>query len=88
MATTEARLQAPDPDQINALLLEALAAVAELGEGAMGSWPELNRATEKLGGALSKAAEGLALCGITRRAVVEIAQRGHQRGLWPREGAR
>ncbi len=50
--------------------------------------PEPNYASEKLGYALYKAAEGLALCDVELEEVTEEARRGHQNGLWLKEDAR
>jgi hypothetical protein len=80
-AITERQLRTVGPEDVNCALLEAATAVAEMGEGAVGKWPELTCATANLGEALSRAAEGLALCGISLRAVLENAERGHRRGL-------
>jgi hypothetical protein len=89
MATTiEGRPRATGPEDVNCALLDAATAVAEMGEGAVAHWPELTCATAKLGEALSRAAEGLALCGVTRRAVLENAERGHRRGFELRGGER
>ena len=69
-------------------LLDAADAIADMAQRVQLNGPEITYASEKLGHALYKAAEGLALCDVELHEVVEEARRGHQHGLWLREDER
>ena len=69
-------------------LLDAADAIGDMAYRIRLNGPEPNYASEKLGYALYKAAEGLALCDVELDEVAEEARRGHQNGLWLKEDAR
>jgi hypothetical protein len=76
-----------EPDVAGALL-DAADAIADMAQRVQLNGPEVTYASEKLGHALYKAAEGLALCDVELHEVVEEARRGHQHGLWLKEDER
>jgi hypothetical protein len=69
-------------------LLDAADAIADLAYRVRLNGAERTYAGEKLGHALYKAAEGLALCDVELERVTEEARRGHQHGMWVKEDAR
>jgi len=69
-------------------LLDAADAIGDMAYRVRLNGPEPNYASEKLGYALYKAAEGLALCDIELEEVTEEARRGHQHGLWLKQDTR
>jgi hypothetical protein len=69
-------------------LLDAADAIADMAQRVQLNGPEVTYASEKLGHALYKAAEGLALCDVELHEVVEEARRGHQHGVWLKEDER
>jgi hypothetical protein len=69
-------------------LIDAVDAIADMAERVQLNGPEPNYASEKLGHALSKAAEGLALCDTSLEEVTEEARRGHLNGLLIRKELR
>lgn len=69
-------------------LIDAADAIADMAQRVQLNGPEPVYASEKLGHALYKAAEGLALCDVELEEVTEEARRGHQQGLWIKEDAR
>lgn len=69
-------------------LLAAADAIGDMAYRIRLNGREPNYASEKLGYALYKAAEGLALCDVELEEVTEEARRGHQNGLWLKEDAR
>src|SRR3984957_3658503 len=69
-------------------LLDAADAIADMAYRVRLNGAERTYASEKLGHALYKAAEGLALCDVELDEVTEEARRGHQHGLWIKEDAR
>lgn len=69
-------------------LLDAADAIGDMAYRIRLNGPEPNYASEKLGYALYKAAEGLALCEVELDEVAAEARRGHQNGLWLKEDAR
>jgi hypothetical protein len=69
-------------------LLDATDAIADMAHRVQLNGPEPVYASEKLGHALYKAAEGLALCDVELEEVAEEARRGHQHGRWLKEDAR
>jgi hypothetical protein len=68
-------------------MLEAADTVADMAQRVQLNGAEITYASEKLGTALFKTAEALALCDVELEEVAEQARRGHQRGLWLKEGA-
>jgi hypothetical protein len=69
-------------------LLDAADAIADMAHRIRLNGAERTYASEKLGHALYRAAEGLALCDVELEEVTEEARRGHQHGLWIQEDAR
>ena len=69
-------------------LLDAADAIADMVQRVQLNGPEPTYASEMLGHALYKAAEGLALCDVELEEVTEEARRGHQHGLRIKEDAR
>jgi hypothetical protein len=69
-------------------LLDAADAIGDMAYRIRLKGPEPNYASEKLGHALYKAAEGLALCDVELEEVAEEARRGHQHGRWLKQDAR
>jgi hypothetical protein len=77
-----------EPADEDLALLDAADAIADMAYRVRLNGPEPVYASEKLGHALYKAAEGLALCDATLEEVTQEARRGHQRGRWLKEDAR
>jgi hypothetical protein len=75
----------PDVDQA---LMDAADAIADMARRVQLNGPEVTYASEKLGHALYKAAEALALCGVELEEVVSEAHRGYRHGLWIKEDGR
>lgn len=71
-------LRQPDVDQA---LMDAADAIADMAQRVQLNGPEPVYASEKLGHALYKAAEGLALCGVELDEVTEEARRGYTHGV-------
>ena len=69
-------------------LMGAADAIADMAQRVQLNGPEPVYASEKLGHALYKAAEGLALCDVELEEVAEETRRGHQHGRWLKEDAR
>ena len=69
-------------------LLDTADAIADMARRVQLNGPEPVYASEKLGHALYKAAQGLALCDVELEEVAEEARRGHQHGRWLKEDAR
>jgi hypothetical protein len=76
------------PYGIGDALLAAADAIADMAQRVQLNGPEPVYASEKLGHALYKAAEGLALCDVELAEVEEEARRGHENGLWIKEDVR
>ncbi|MFZ0380825.1 MAG: hypothetical protein WCD11_03845 [Solirubrobacteraceae bacterium] len=80
-----------DPEVAQALI-DAADAIADMAQRVHLNGPEPVYASEKLGHALYKAAEGLALCDVEIDEVTAEVCRGHEHGRWlrgdPREGPR
>jgi len=77
-ATARAR---GEPD-IGQALMDAAEAIADMARRVQRNGPEPVYATEKLGHALYKAAEGLALCGVEIDEVTAEVCGGHEHGRW------
>jgi hypothetical protein len=69
-------------------LSDSADAIADMAQRVQLNGPEPTYASEKLGHALYKAAEGLALCGIEIDAVTAEVCRGHEHGMWLGGGRR
>ena len=69
-------------------LLDAADAIADMAYRVRLNGAERVYASEKLGHALVKAAEGLALCDVSLDEVTEQARNGYRHGLYIREDAR
>jgi hypothetical protein len=69
-------------------LLDAAAAIADMARRVQLNGPEPVYASEKLGYALYKAAEGLALCDVELEGVTAETHRGYRHGRCLREAAR
>jgi hypothetical protein len=74
---------AREPSRDRPALLEAAESLADMGRRVLANGPEPVYAREKFAHALFKAAEGLALCGVTDvDEVLAELRRGFARGLW------
>ena len=67
-------------------LMGAADAIADMAQRVQLNGPEPTYASEKLSYTLFKAAEGLALCDVELIKVTEEARRGHEHGVWLKEG--
>ena len=65
-------------------LMDVADAIADMARRVQLNGPEPVYASEKLGHALYKAAEGLALCGVEIDEVTAEVCRGHEHGVWLR----
>jgi hypothetical protein len=72
---------------IHEALSDAADAIADMAQRVQLNGPEPNYASEKLGHALYKSAEALALCGVELEEVITDAHRGYRHGLFLREEA-
>jgi hypothetical protein len=89
MATRSRRITRPRQTYtIDDALIDAVDAIADMAQRVQLNGPEPSYATEKLGHALSKAAEGLALCDVELEEVADEARRGHLNGCLIREELR
>src|SRR6516162_2452710 len=79
-ATAKAR---GEPD-LGQALMDAADAIADMARRVQLNGPEPVYASEKLGHALYKAAEGLALCGVEIDEVSAEVCKGHEHGMWLR----
>jgi hypothetical protein len=68
--------------------MDAADAIADMAQRVQLNGPEVTYASEKLGHALYKSAEALALCGVELEYVVGELHRGYRRGVLIREEAR
>ncbi len=80
-ATARARGE-PDLDQA---LMDVADAIADMAQRVQLNGPEVTYASEKLGHALYKADEGLALCGVEIDEVTSEVCHGHEHGVCIRE---
>lgn len=76
-----------EPD-IAPALMDAADQVADMAQRVQLNGPEVTYAGEKLGFALYKAAEALALCGVELEEAIGEAHRGYRHGLWVKEDGR
>ena len=74
------------PD-IRAALMDAADAIADMAQRVQLNGPETAYASEKLGHALYKAAEALALCDVELEEVITETHHGYRHGLYLREDA-
>ena len=65
-------------------LMDAADAIGDMAQRVQLNGPEPVYTSEKLGHALYKAAEGLALCGVEIDEVTAEVCRGHEHGMWLR----
>jgi hypothetical protein len=78
----------PDEADVGQALLDATDAIAEMAHRVQLNGPEPVYASEKLGHALYKAAEGLALCDVELEEVTAETHRGYRHGRCLREEQR
>jgi hypothetical protein len=89
MATRSRRITRPRQTYaVDDALIDAVDAIADMAQRVQLNGPEPSYATEKLGHALSRAAEGLALCDVELEEVAEEARRGHLNGCLIRQELR
>jgi hypothetical protein len=89
MATRSRRITRPQPTYtVDDALIDAVDAITDMAQRVQLNGPEPVYASEKLGLALSRAAEGLALCDVELDEVAEEARRGHLNGRLIREALR
>ena len=74
-----------EPDTAGALM-DAADAVADMAHRVQLNGPEVTYASEKLGHALYRSAEALALCGVALEEVITDVHQGYRHGLSLREG--
>ena len=74
------------PD-IRPALIDAVDAIADTAQRVQLNGPEITYASEKLGHALYKAAEALALCDVELEEVITETHLGYRHGLCLREEA-
>jgi hypothetical protein len=80
--------QAREALGIGQALMDATDSIADMAQRVQLNGPEIVYASEKLGHALYKSAEALALCGVELEEVITEAHRGYRHGLWLREEER
>jgi hypothetical protein len=89
MATRSRRITRPPPTYtVDDALIDAVDAIADMAQRVQLNGPEPVYASEKLGRALSKAAEGLALCDVELEEIADETRRGHLNGRLIREELR
>jgi hypothetical protein len=66
-------------------LMDVADVIADMAQRVQLNGPEVTYASEKLGHALYKAAEGLALCDLELHEVIDEARRGHRHGTCLKE---
>ena len=89
MKTNAARAAAvPCQRERDRALLEAIDAIADMAARVRHNGPEVTYASEKLGFALYKSAEALALCGVELEEAVDETHRGYRHGRWVRGESR
>lgn len=77
-----ASLSARGEPDIGQALMDAADAVADMAQRVQLNGPEPVYASEKLGHALHKAAEGLARCDVELEEVIGETHRGYRHGRW------
>jgi hypothetical protein len=85
--TRHAAARARRQPDVGEALMDAADAIADMAQRVQLNGPEPVYASEKLGHALYKAAEGLALCDAELDEVTEEARRGYEHGMWVKEDA-
>jgi hypothetical protein len=81
----EAAAKARAEPDLGRALMDAVDAIADMAQRVQLNGPEVTYASEKLGHALYKAAEGLALCGVELEEVIAETHRGYRHGLYLRD---
>jgi hypothetical protein len=66
--------------------MDAADAIADMAQRVQLNGPEVTYASEKLGHALNKCAQALALCGVELEEAVAELHRGYRHGLWLTDG--
>ena len=84
----QAAAKARGKPDIGPALMDATDSIADMAQRVQLNGPEVNYASEKLGHALYKSAEALALCGVELEEVVTEVHRGYRHGQWRKEGGR
>ena len=88
MATRARRATRAHPGRgIDEALSDAADAIADMAQRVQLNGPEPTYASEKLGHALYKAAEALALCDVELEEAITEVHRGYRHGLYLREDA-
>jgi hypothetical protein len=82
--TGQATARARGEPDIGQALMDAAESIADMARRVQLNGPEPVYTSEKLGHALYKAAEGLALCGVEIDEVTAEVCRGHEHGMWLR----
>ena len=82
----EAAARARGEPDVGRAVMGAADAIADMAQRVQLNGPETTYASEKLGHALYKAAEGLALCGVELEEAVSELHRGYRHGRWLRDG--
>lgn len=82
--TGQATARARGEPDLGQALMDVAEAIADMARRVQLNGPEVTYASEKLGHALYKTAEGLALCGVEIDEVTAEVCRGHEHGMWLR----
>jgi hypothetical protein len=82
--TGQATARARGEPDLGQALMDVAEAIADMARRVQLNGPEVTYASEKLGHALYKAAEGLALCGVGIDEVTAEVCQGHGHGNWLR----
>ena len=82
----QAAARARGEPEIDRALMEAVDAIADMAQRVQRNGPEATYASEKLGHALYKSAEALALCGVELEEPVGELHRGYRHGRWLGDG--
>jgi hypothetical protein len=81
----EAAARTPGEPDVAQALMGAVDAIADMAQRVQLNGPEVTHASEKLGFALYKAAEALALCGVELEEAISEVHRGYRNGRYRRE---
>jgi hypothetical protein len=73
------------PD-VGPALMDAADVIADMAQRVQLNGPEPTYASEKVGHALYKCAQALALCGVELEEAVAELHRGYRHGVWLRDG--
>jgi hypothetical protein len=88
MRERQATARARRSPEMGPALMDVADSIADMAQRVQFNGPEVTYASEKLGHALYKAGEGLALCGVELGEVIEEVSKGHRHGVFLREGER